>query len=113
MFKGKFLESWSLLSTIRKPIIAAVSGYAVSPGTLSFFYLPGLVTRVRYSIWRYHSFRFRRGAHPAACYYASMWIQLFIHLDHEDVHSAIARTMCVESSALRQHEEREHPVSAS
>ena len=29
-FKGKFLESWSLLSTIRKPIIAAVSGYAVS-----------------------------------------------------------------------------------
>ena len=30
-FKGKFLESWSLLSTIRKPIIAAVSGYAVRP----------------------------------------------------------------------------------
>ena len=30
VFKGKFLESWSLLTTIRKPIIAAVSGYAVS-----------------------------------------------------------------------------------
>ena len=35
VFKGKFLESWSLLSTIRKPIIAAVSGYAVSPATSS------------------------------------------------------------------------------
>ncbi len=34
VFKGKFLESWSLLSTIRKPIIAAVSGYAVSPDVL-------------------------------------------------------------------------------
>ncbi|KAI0686595.1 enoyl-CoA hydratase [Earliella scabrosa] len=32
VFKGKFLESWSLLSTIRKPIIAAVSGYALGGG---------------------------------------------------------------------------------
>ena len=33
VFRGKFLESWSLLTTIRKPIIAAVSGYAVSPAS--------------------------------------------------------------------------------
>ncbi|PIL29371.1 hypothetical protein GSI_09422 [Ganoderma sinense ZZ0214-1] len=32
VFKGKFLESWSLLTTIRKPIIAAVSGYALGGG---------------------------------------------------------------------------------
>ncbi|KAI0800027.1 enoyl-CoA hydratase [Fomes fomentarius] len=32
VFKGKFLESWSLLSTVRKPIIAAVSGYALGGG---------------------------------------------------------------------------------
>lgn len=31
MFKNKFLESWSLLTQARKPIIAAVSGYAVRP----------------------------------------------------------------------------------
>ena len=39
VFKGKFLESWGLLSTIRKPIIAAVSGYAVSPDPFSLSYL--------------------------------------------------------------------------
>ena len=47
VFKGKFLESWSLLSTIRKPIIAAVSGYAVSPDVLfcsnAAFALPNLL----------------------------------------------------------------------
>ncbi|RPD55487.1 enoyl-CoA hydratase [Lentinus tigrinus ALCF2SS1-7] len=32
VFKGKFLESWSLLTTVRKPIIAAVSGYALGGG---------------------------------------------------------------------------------
>ncbi|KAL7284440.1 hypothetical protein ACG7TL_001731 [Trametes sanguinea] len=32
VFKGKFLESWGLLTTIRKPIIAAVSGYALGGG---------------------------------------------------------------------------------
>ncbi|KAM5539776.1 hypothetical protein V8D89_006589 [Ganoderma adspersum] len=32
VFRGKFLESWSLLTTIRKPIIAAVSGYALGGG---------------------------------------------------------------------------------
>lgn len=32
VFKGKFLESWSLLTTLRKPIIAAVSGYALGGG---------------------------------------------------------------------------------
>ncbi|KAI0768337.1 enoyl-CoA hydratase [Trametes elegans] len=32
VFKNKFLESWGLLSTIRKPIIAAVSGYALGGG---------------------------------------------------------------------------------
>ena len=29
VYKNKFLENWNLISTIRKPIIAAVSGYAV------------------------------------------------------------------------------------
>ncbi|KAI0672564.1 enoyl-CoA hydratase [Trametes maxima] len=32
VFKGKFLESWGLLSNARKPIIAAVSGYALGGG---------------------------------------------------------------------------------
>ncbi|KZT63154.1 ClpP/crotonase [Daedalea quercina L-15889] len=32
VFKNKFLESWSLLTQIRKPIIAAVSGYALGGG---------------------------------------------------------------------------------
>ncbi|KAI0364390.1 enoyl-CoA hydratase [Pilatotrama ljubarskyi] len=32
VFKNKFLESWGLLTTIRKPIIAAVSGYALGGG---------------------------------------------------------------------------------
>ncbi|KAI0824500.1 enoyl-CoA hydratase [Trametes gibbosa] len=32
VFKGKFLESWGLLTTVRKPIIAAVSGYALGGG---------------------------------------------------------------------------------
>ena len=31
VYKTKFLESWSLLSNASKPIIAAVSGYAVRP----------------------------------------------------------------------------------
>jgi len=29
VYKNKFLENWTLMSTIRKPVIAAVSGYAV------------------------------------------------------------------------------------
>lgn len=29
VYKSKFLENWTLMGTIRKPIIAAVSGYAV------------------------------------------------------------------------------------
>ena len=29
VYKNKFLENWTLMSTVRKPIIAAVSGYAV------------------------------------------------------------------------------------
>ncbi|KAI0926556.1 hypothetical protein AcV7_005453 [Taiwanofungus camphoratus] len=32
VFKNKFLENWSLITSIRKPIIAAVSGYAVRSG---------------------------------------------------------------------------------
>ncbi|OCH87173.1 enoyl-CoA hydratase [Obba rivulosa] len=32
VYKGKFLESWTLLSSLRKPIIAAVSGYALGGG---------------------------------------------------------------------------------
>ncbi|TFY52022.1 hypothetical protein EVJ58_g10244 [Rhodofomes roseus] len=32
VFKNKFLESWSLITQIRKPIIAAVSGYALGGG---------------------------------------------------------------------------------
>ncbi|KAI8972392.1 enoyl-CoA hydratase [Trametes punicea] len=32
VFKDKFLESWGLLTTLRKPIIAAVSGYALGGG---------------------------------------------------------------------------------
>ncbi|CCM05379.1 uncharacterized protein FIBRA_07595 [Fibroporia radiculosa] len=31
-FKNRFLENWALLSQIRKPIIAAVSGYALGGG---------------------------------------------------------------------------------
>lgn len=29
VYKNKFLENWALMTTIRKPVIAAVSGYAV------------------------------------------------------------------------------------
>ena len=29
VYKNKFLEDWGNLSSLRKPIIAAVSGYAV------------------------------------------------------------------------------------
>jgi len=29
VYKSKFLENWTLMGTIRKPIIAAVNGYAV------------------------------------------------------------------------------------
>jgi hypothetical protein len=29
VYKSRFLEDWSTLTTLRKPIIAAVSGYAV------------------------------------------------------------------------------------
>ncbi|KZT01307.1 enoyl-CoA hydratase [Laetiporus sulphureus 93-53] len=32
VFKNRFLENWSLLTQIRKPIIAAVSGYALGGG---------------------------------------------------------------------------------
>ncbi|EMD37149.1 hypothetical protein CERSUDRAFT_84184 [Gelatoporia subvermispora B] len=32
VYKGKFLESWTLMTSIRKPIIAAVSGYALGGG---------------------------------------------------------------------------------
>ncbi|EPS93429.1 hypothetical protein FOMPIDRAFT_1026546 [Fomitopsis schrenkii] len=32
VYKNKFLESWSLLTQVRKPIIAAVSGYALGGG---------------------------------------------------------------------------------
>ncbi|KAI0923025.1 hypothetical protein AcV5_009855 [Taiwanofungus camphoratus] len=32
VFKNKFLENWSLITSIRKPIIAAVSGYALGGG---------------------------------------------------------------------------------
>ncbi|PCH37593.1 ClpP/crotonase [Wolfiporia cocos MD-104 SS10] len=32
VFKAKFLENWSLVTQIRKPIIAAVSGYALGGG---------------------------------------------------------------------------------
>ncbi|KAF9781331.1 enoyl-CoA hydratase [Thelephora terrestris] len=32
VYKNKFLENWTLISTIRKPIIAAVSGYALGGG---------------------------------------------------------------------------------
>ena len=35
VYKNKFLENWALMTTIRKPIIAAVSGYAVWHWTLS------------------------------------------------------------------------------
>jgi 1,4-dihydroxy-2-naphthoyl-CoA synthase len=35
VYKNKFLENWSLMSAVRKPIIAAVSGYAVWPWILS------------------------------------------------------------------------------
>lgn len=34
VYKNRFLENWSDLTKIRKPIIAAVSGYAVSPPVL-------------------------------------------------------------------------------
>jgi enoyl-CoA hydratase/carnithine racemase len=29
VYRNKFLENWTLMSAIRKPVIAAVSGYAV------------------------------------------------------------------------------------
>jgi len=32
VFKNRFLENWSLMTSIRKPIIAAVSGYALGGG---------------------------------------------------------------------------------
>ncbi|KDQ57698.1 hypothetical protein JAAARDRAFT_130404 [Jaapia argillacea MUCL 33604] len=32
VFKNKFLENWALMTNIRKPIIAAVSGYALGGG---------------------------------------------------------------------------------
>jgi len=32
VFKNKFLENWSLMSQLRKPVIAAVSGYALGGG---------------------------------------------------------------------------------
>ena len=29
MYKGKFLENWGEMTSLKKPVIAAVSGYAV------------------------------------------------------------------------------------
>ena len=38
VYKSKFLENWTLMGTIRKPIIAAVSGYAVRHSTPSLLW---------------------------------------------------------------------------
>lgn len=40
VFKNRFLEDWGTIGKLRKPIIAAVSGYAVSsPSTTQLFSL--------------------------------------------------------------------------
>lgn len=37
VYKNKFLEDWAAMTKIRKPIIAAVSGYAVSQASYNGF----------------------------------------------------------------------------
>jgi hypothetical protein len=55
VYQNRFLENWQEISSIRKPIIAAVSGYAVSslqkhsnaPTPTSIHYPPVVVPSVR------------------------------------------------------------------
>jgi hypothetical protein len=39
VYQNRFLENWQEITTIRKPIIAAVSGFAVKP-TVPFLFPP-------------------------------------------------------------------------
>ena len=50
VYQNRFLENWQEITTIRKPIIAAVSGFAVNHSSLS---LPCPSVLIRHATFRF------------------------------------------------------------